>query len=794
MIVPGSANPLLMAGGGYQISRSVRLRSSATAYFSRTPSVAGNRKTWTWSGWVKRGALGSNQTLFSCIFAANNNSTFHLSIEADNLLKVGLSSLYVVTTTQVFRDPSAWYHIVFAYDSTQATSTNRWKLYVNGVAITSYSAAVYPNLNDDWAVNATQSHDIGRLSGYAYNFDGYLTEINFIDGQALTPASFGETDVTTGVWKPKKYAGTYGTNGFYLNFSDNSAATAAAIGKDSSGNGNNWTPNNISVSAGANYDSMLDVPTPWADGGNGRGNYCVLNPLFGSTNTISDANLTIAGTTSGNTQRIASIGVASGKWYFETTMATNVSASSDFIVGISNLAGNLTTNYPGQASDSYAAYAYGSNIALQKVNNNTFVNTTATQVASGDVIGIAFDLDNSKFWISKNGVWVDSGNPSTGANSLYTLASGSYIPSFRCSGGATNSSANINFGQRPFSYTPPTGFKALNTQNLPDSTIKKGSLYFDATPYTGSGTTQSIVNAGAFQPDLVWTKRRDAASDHRLRDGVRGVNNVLYSNLTNADSTETDVTSFNSNGFTVNSNNGWQNLSGATYAAWQWKKGATPGFDIVTYNGNLSTTGTASINHNLGVAPSMIISKARVLGAQDNGQWVARHTSLGNWNKYLRLNTTDSVVDSTANGSMSAPTSTTFPTNWTSGMNSASPATFVAYLFAEVAGFSKFGSYTGNGSADGPFVYCGFRPRFVLFKAATGTTYNWAMYDAARDTYNILGNQLAANSSAAEGTFQNVDFLSNGFKVRGNNNINESGATIIYAAFAENPFKYSLAR
>ncbi len=279
-------NPLLLGPEGYNISRSVRLRNSASAYLNRTPAIAGNRRTWTWSGWIKRGQLGSasNFGILEANAGANDLTALRWSNDSIGVQDYSAGAPYnlVWSTTAVFRDPSAWYHIVLAYDTTQASSANAVKIYVNGTQQTvTFSApgGAYVQNRESY-VNSINPQRIGVYNGLANYFDGYMTEINFIDGQALTPSSFGETDAITGVWKPKKYTGTYGTNGFFLNFSDNSNNTAATIGKDYSGNGNNWTPNNISVTSGSTYDSMLDVPTLWADGGNGRGNYAVVNPLF----------------------------------------------------------------------------------------------------------------------------------------------------------------------------------------------------------------------------------------------------------------------------------------------------------------------------------------------------------------------------------------------------------------------------------------------------------------------------------------------------------------------------------
>jgi hypothetical protein len=328
-----------------------------------------------------------------------------------------------------------------------------------------------------------------------------------------------------------------------------------------------------------------------------------------------------------------------------------------------------------------------------------------------------------------------------------------------------------------------------------------------ATTYTGNLTGQSITNTASgasFQPDLVWIKSRSAATDHKLTDSVRGVTNALISNTTGAETTDlTGVTAINSNGFTVGASTVYNN-TGVTYVGWQWKAGgsavsntsgsitssvsagATQGFSVVTYTG---TGANATVGHGLGVAPKMIITKPR--NSADN--WISWHTSLGATG-YIYLNLINASATAATVWNSTLPTSTVFSIGTSSNINS-SGQTQVAYCFSEVAGYSKFGSYTGNGSADGTFVYLGFRPKFVLFKR-TDSLASWGMHDASRDTYNEVGKTLYPDGSSAEDASTRImDFLSNGFKCRQNNaDSNASGATYIYAAFAENPTKYALAR
>jgi hypothetical protein len=448
---------------GYFIKNSLRFRASAGAYLNRTPATASNRKTWTWSGWVKRGVLGGSQFLFDEYSAASDNDVFTVYFTSSNTLTINSYSGTWRETTQVFRDPAAWYHIVIVLDTTQATAGNRVKLYVNGVEVTSFSATTNPTLNADLGINQAASHTIGRyVVSPIYLFDGYMGEINFIDGQALTPSSFGKTDAVTGQWIPKKFAGTYGTNGFYLKFADASAATAAAIGKDSSPNGNNWTPNNISVTAGTTYDAMIDSPTLSAV----ASNYCTWNPLFkfsytGSfAGTFSDGNLKV--TTGGNaTQFAGTMELCDGAYYEVTAVSIDVSRS--YIGLFSPSLSNLVTSTTNVAYD-------GTYNVLYSRDGDTWVNTTTgsnsqgssySTWTNGDVISVAYK--SGKVYFAKNGVWQNSAVPASGTGFVASGwdAYGALLP--YC---GYNSTFSANFGQQPFAYTPPSGFKAVNTFNL----------------------------------------------------------------------------------------------------------------------------------------------------------------------------------------------------------------------------------------------------------------------------------------------------------------------------------------
>ena len=792
----------LNADFGPQMQKSLRFRSSASAYLNRTPSVAGNRQTWTWSGWVKRGKLGlsTRQALFGSASGTSDSTWlefgFDLSSSVADAFYVTTYNT-VATSTAVYRDPSSWYHVVVSFDTTQATASNRLKVYINGSQI-SMSSSFTPTQNATYGVNAAQIHTIASESygGTVSNFfDGYMAEVNFIDGQALTPSSFGKYNATTGGWQPIFYAGTYGTNGFRLTFANNASTTT--LGYDTSGNGNNWTTNNISVTAGSTYDSMLDVPTNWVAGDpvQARGNYAVLN-VVASDGTVSNANLTVAWS-GGNSAKPATIGMSSGKWYCEIYIDTVGTAALPGIIPSTMIP---SAGYPGSGSGGYGYYYDG-----QKYTAGAG-SAYGASYTTGNIISIAFDADAGSLTFYKNGV-------SQGV-AFSSIPAGAWFFAAGHSGSCTMSP---NFGQRPFAYTPPTGFKSLCTQNLPAPTIYNGANHMAATTYTGTGATQSIsnaVNSVSFQPDFVWLKSRSNAYSHKLYDSIRGVYKELSSDSTAAESTDTNqLTAFNSNGWSVGSGLG-SNGSGSTFVGWQWKAGGTAvtntsgtitssvsanttaGFSVVTATLNSSGIIT-STGHGLGVAPAMIIMRDRT---NTDGWYVYHQSSYSTPTQAtLLLNTTSAI--NTAGGSSGGVTKWTVSATTFGAGNSAWTYTpngqCVFYCFAAIAGYSAFGSYTGNGSADGPFVYCGFRPRFILIKGSSFVS-NWFIEDASRNGYNVnSGVALRPNLSNAEDgtTTYDLDILSNGFKLRSSSgDSNSSGATFIYAAFCESPFQNSLAR
>jgi hypothetical protein len=797
----------------YKIEESLRFRAANSAYLNRTPAVAGNRRTFTYSGWLKRGALDTtyNKYFFSAKPSVSVRDGFYFGTNQTLSVFANDGSSALLVTSQVFRDPSAWYHIVVAIDTTQATASNRIKLYVNGVQVTAFGTETYPSQNYDWAFNNTVIHTISDDAANAptgiYHFDGYMSEVNFVDGQALTPSAFGATD-KDGNWSPIAYTGTYGQNGFYVNFRDNTSATT--MGYDYSGNGNNWTLNNFNVStANTSYDIMIDVPEDQSDGtANNRGNYATLNPLamYGTNVTISDGSLTSGATSTSNDRGWPSTIAApgSGKWYAEFTFTSTLGDNN----GGCGIMLENGTGAPGESATTVSWRDFGT------LRQNASGTSYGSALTTNDVVMVAYDASLGRVWFGKNGTWFASGDPATNANPSATgITTTGRFATYHYSLSAV---IRANFGQRPFVYTPPSGFKALNTFNLPEPTIKQPNKYFDATIWTGDNASpRAITNSGLMQPDWVWVKRRNGSAEHTLFDAVRGFggNKELSSNTTGVEGALNTslygfVSATNSTGFQLtagSTDSSYTNRTGDTYVGWQWNAGnanttntsgsvtsivranPTAGFSIVTYTATAADPIT--VGHGLGVAPSMFMVKSRSASGTD---WFVYHSSLGA-TKNLRLNTTAAAATATNVWNDTAPTSSVITTSNAINTNG---VTYVAYCFAPIAGYSAFGTYIGNASTDGPFVYTGFRPRWVMVKNTTSTQ-SWQLMDTSRSTYNAATANLLPNSSSGELTGTDfIDMLSNGFKIRQSSagNWNNSGDTYIYMAFAEAPFKYARSR
>jgi len=764
------ANP----GEAYTIDQSCRFNDDDSAYLYRTPGSSGNRRTWTFSTWFKKsGATGGALLGAGEDASVNDNYIFigwHSFSGGLNVQCYNTPESFQVATSAFYRDIAAWYHVVVAFDTTQSTAANRVKIYINGSQVTDLATTTYPTQNEEFQINHTEENQVCRsYESGGYFFDGYMAETYLIDGTALTPSSFGETNSTTGQWVPIEVADlTYGTNGFRFSYEDSSA-----LGDDTSGEGNDYTSSGL-----ASTDQMTDTPTD---------NFATWNSIAATVNaaTLSDGNLT-ALRSSGNTDiESSTIAVlASGNWYAEFTIDATGSGSHIWSVGVikSDDAELYDTGEP-RLGDGAEGYAYTTNWSASpvphKANNGTKTSYGSAGSAA-DIIGVHLSSGALTFYH----------NNSTQGEAFSGL-SGDFLFGWS---GQTGSKVTANYGQRSFAYTPPTGAVGISTANLSNPTTADPTAYFQTTIYTGTGSSLAVNQGGnsTFEPDFVWIKNRDATDSHILTDSVRGATKVINSNTTDAETTDADtLTSFDSDGFTVGAD-AKVNTNTEKYVSWQWIEGATPGFDVVSFTGNATNR---TISHSLSAVPEFMLVK----NLADTDNWAAYHASntAAPATDYLILNSNAATADDATIWNDTAPTSSVFSVG-TSSLTNGNTEAMIAYLWAGVEGFSQFGTFTGNGNAGGPFIYCGFRPNFIIQKRSNSSG-AWYLHDIGRNTYNVALISSRADDNAVEGSHVNrsMDILSNGFKLRGTDagqEYNIDGGIYIFAAFAETPFKTANAR
>jgi hypothetical protein len=477
---------LLASGAGYQIANSLRFRASNSAYLSRTSGASPtDQKKVTYSTWMKAAPSLFSGTQVGIVSSSANNGIIGWNLAS------GAGRIFVrndatndINFAGLFRDPSAWGHLVIAVDTTQATAADRVKVYWNGVAMT-YVSGSYPTQNSNTYLNAAST--AYRIMSDTVNgtyLDGYIANFYMIDGQALTPSSFGQTDATTGVWVPKAYSGTYGTNGFFLQFKD--AASTTTIGYDTSGNSNNFTTSGISVTSGTTFDQMTDTPTT---------NYCVLNQINKSTSggTVKNAGLTWNSGGGGATfYLVQSTFVLSGKCYWEYVIPTTITYHVPGIMRADQSPPSSGASYyPGGGSGPANSVGYRS------YDGDVYVGGVAVVAgatpSAGDIIMFAFDAATGELWVGRNGTWLNSGDPAAGTGEVTTVSlSYSWVATL-CD--ASTQDAEINFGQRAFSYTLPSGFKALSTANIASTAVT---------------TSGSFTGNAAADGPFVWTNGNPA--------------------------------------------------------------------------------------------------------------------------------------------------------------------------------------------------------------------------------------------------------------------------------------------
>ncbi|MCK5614947.1 hypothetical protein KAR91_74480 [Candidatus Pacearchaeota archaeon] len=746
--------------GFYKIDNSLLFNSVDIAHLTWTPSFAPtSSQKMTFTCWCKRSNISTASGQYLLNSGPAGGEDLILQYPSGQIYIVLNASTSIIRTKNVFRDPSSHMHICIGFDTTQAIASSRIIIEINGILVTEFDISTYPSLNYNFLRFLKTAHTqfIGRLgntSGIG-PLDGYLSNVCVIDGQQLSASNFGYNDPITNQWRPKKYEGTYGTNGFHLDFKNN--ATTTTLGYDASGNGNNWALNSM-----ATTDQTEDSPT---------NNFCTLNPL----DRYSDVTLTEGSlkATFGAAYRMVRGTFklpSSGKWYFEAYRTTLENAW----IGIATSDYAWTGVNPRTSTETSIADTEETYVFVEGVQKNSYW----TVNPGSNWIGVCYDADNNQI------SWQDAAD---GQGSTYALTEGKeWYPLIA----GWSDTLVVNFGQTAFSLTPPTGFKALCTKNLPEPAIKDPSVAFDAISYLGNGAVRNITDAN-FQPGLVWIKNRNQADEHKLIDSVRGATKELSADSQNVEQTDANgLTAFLSNGFSLGTGANGYNDNAENFIAWLFKEGAQYGFDIITYTGN-SVAGR-NVNHNLGVAPELMMIK----DLDWNYSWMVYHHKVASdpETDYLVLDTNAGLLDNILLWNDTAPTNSVF-TLGSGGTTNNNGQDYIAYLFTGVDGFSKVFSYTGNGSIDGPFVYLGFKPRFILWKRVPTSGYSWEIQDAERSPYNPANKRLYPDLTNAEATQDILDMLSNGFKIRNTStNSNANGILYVGIAFAEVPFKYANAR
>ena len=830
--IAGGGNVGAAGGGGfygYSVGQSLRLDGS-TAYLSKSnfgTSTDTNKRTF--STWIKTGNT-AGVAAFNHIIGAGSSGIDGFGFQnGTGKLEWVQGGVVTKTGTPEIRDTTAWYHFFTTWNA----ADNQLFIYVNGGLYYSDTGSLSALAKLGQTGHTTY---IGKRSNASTYINGYLAETVFLDGYIGNLSDFGET--VNEVWVPKNIstAGlTYGTNGFYLDYADSSD-----LGKDVSGQGNHFTSNNLGAE-----DQFPDSP---------NNNWPIMNELNKHNVSLQEGNLLVKANSTFGTAG-STFSVSSGKWYFEAR--NNGAGASNFerMIGIMKSEA-VVKNASYSDSNKYVWWAQTGNL-----RNNSNVSYGDTWTADGDIIGIALDLDNGAMWFSKNGTWQASATQSeieagTTTNAAFTNLTDEYnfiISSSDVAGGSTSPLMDANFGQNPsfngnltggnigtetdangvatFKYPPPSSFLALCSANLPEPAIgpnsgdgEQSDDYFNTVLYTGDGSSSNAITGVGFQPDWTWIKTRNGTASHALFDSVRGADNVLRSNGTDAENASAistasfgGLTSFDSDGFTVDDGSDGTfdatNGSGDTYVSWNWKAGgaastiavdtyssgvpsiassvsAAPdaGFSIVSWVG---TGANATIGHGLSEAPQLILVKNR----DDTADWPVYNKTIGAGNRlYFNLSTNSSGGATLFNST--DPTNQVFSVG-TSNLSNGSTDEMIALCFHSVEGYQKVGTYIGTGLAEGRYVHCGFTPKVLIVKS-TGSR-DWMIFDDERYPVNLAASAtptLKPNSPLGEVTTRGaIDFTSAGFKFRSSNvETNETNIRYVFVAIGSAPQKYALAR
>ncbi len=818
-------------------SRSLRMQD---ARLTRTPSSTGNPKKWTFSAWLKRTNLGQSYIFGGSPLASGYDGIaaiyFNGSDQLHTYYDTSGSNPYgaVDDGSRLYRDLGSWYHLCWAVDAENTIH----KIWINNNLVSTNTGRYPPNFTYGLN-NSGDEMVIGDGSWDSYgspNFNGYMAEINYLDGQYLEPDSFAETK--NGVWIPLKDPSlTYGTNGFRLQFlATGTSADSSGIGADTSGQGNHFAL--TSLAAG---DVVLDNP---------ENNFATLNLLDKSGGTFTEGNLRYD--TSSWDMATGTVLLPSGKWYYEVRVDAYNASANAFSVGIiqtNKIRGSGNSYYWSHSSWSTSSqgYLYGVNVngtTEYKISAGSATSLSShPDIVQGSVIGIFIDLESDTTSIKYN---IDGGTPFELFTSMqdvdYTIGVSDYLAQLTFNfgqdstfvGQETAGGNTDGNGKGDFHTALPSGhtdYLAICSANLPDPTIgpqtsTQADDHFNTFLYTGTNATNRNIATNTFTPDWVWLKSRSQADNHVVVDVLRknGSNFPnMHPNTTDAEANDTHPKII-TNGIQVSE--GLYDNNNVNFVAWTWKAGGDPddvtgnfikdgvaftptqgtidttkmsvnttsGFSIVTYTANNNTKGT--VTHGLNSAPNLVIIKNR--DTSPNGQWVIGQDQNG-FTGQLYFNNGGPFGSNSGSFDNTAPTNAVVTVNTDNTVNEGTDG-FVMYSFHNVEGFSKIGSYIGNDSTDGTFVHTGFRVAFLML-VRTSDSGSFQLLDNKRNTFNPTDIYLYVPGSGTENDGStlspaiNVDFLSNGFKLRTTESVyNSNGGTFLYMAFATQPFKFSNAR
>ena len=812
------------AGGGVDVGdysgKSIlfdHVTANNTSISRTTSGSDGNRKMWTQSVWVKKLSQGVAAHWECSPFVATNDGVAALYFDANDFLESyfdeapssGREYGNGDINARKHRDPSAWMHIVWTVDAANTVQ----KVYINGVEETIAATSTLHPMNVDYFMNKASTFHVIGIEGWAHasapttSSANQFLVANFVhlDGTFMTNAA-AFTD-KLGRFSPDTGEGvcidpvdvTYGTHGFWLKFDDNT--------NDSSGNSNTWTNNN-------SCPFILDTPV---------NNFATLNPLWDDpSGTYAEGNLKFTPDSNYQLAR-ASCGMTSGVWLWEQYIST----ATVLVAGIAGEGSCGDNSYVGYDPDGNV-YGFGWSLSAGVLYGAAGVGSTTgasrqtglSVVADGSIVTFTFDADNGVLKGYDDGTLVFT---ETGIDT-YAIDGTTWFPA--TSGYGTGDISHVNFGQNgsingnvtaqgnadgngygDFTYIKDSAL-ALCTANLPDIEIGQEADdlshdHFNTRLYTGTGSSLAVTGVG-FSPDLVWLKSRATTDYQVIFDTVRGATKYLRTVTTAAEATTAEsLKSFDADGFTLGTNSTW-NASSMSGVSWNWLGGASTlgtgdftqgslastcsrnvdsGFSIVSYTGTGSAT---TVGHGLSSAPELIIAK----DINNTNSWLVLHMGIGA-TKAQFLDLTAAADTDAVYWNNTAPTSTVFSIGTNSKINSSSQP-YIAYCWHGVDGYSSFGSYTGNGSTDGTFIYTGFEPAWVVCKR-TDTTGAWEQVDNKRTNQtNPIDEDLLLNADDAEYEADRMDFVSNGFKLRTTSAaFNASGGTYIFMAFSSGTgFKY----